>query len=452
MRDGEISPHEASPAPRVVGGTYEIQERIGTGGMGSVWRAVHRVLGTEHAIKFLHGKIAGDTASRTRFEREARLAARLGEKCVNVGRVVDVGVDESDVPYIVMELLRGEDLEARLARDARLPPDFVRDVVHQLCRALTAAHETGVVHRDLKPANVFLCSAGTRGSSKLLVKLLDFGVAKGAEGRGLTATGGVAIGTPQFMSPEQLQASADVDARSDLWALGAIVYRMLVGREAFTGITLEELAMRVMFSPHVNPSAVDPVFGPELDAFMNRALAKKPAHRFQTARELAAALDHALDAPRSESTSDVTASHDADTFRLPVARAPGLAGVAAAVAVVAVLGGLLALRVARAPSPPVDAVASQPLVVRSPRGEVAPSPSPLPSLQGASGPGSAVSGSSASSALPARVPAAASPPAASGAPSSARAPASAQPIRSTAPRGPNLEGKSAAAWKDGNQM
>jgi eukaryotic-like serine/threonine-protein kinase len=433
---------------RVLGGKYELLEEIGAGGMGSVWRAVHLTLGSQLAIKFLHGEVARDAASRARFEREAKLAARLGEKCVNIGRVVDVGVDDANVQYIVMEMLRGEDLETRLTREGALEVPVVCDVAVQLCRALAAAHEEGVVHRDLKPANVFLCKRADPG---LVVKLLDFGVAKAVASRALTTTTGTMIGTPQYMSPEQLQTAADVDARADLWAAGAIVYRMLLGREAFTGDTINELAMRVMFSPHVVPSTVDARFGPEFDAFMARALAKKPAQRFQSAGDFAAALERALAPERSSSPSYAAAIPDAGSFEtLPVGRARGIAraltGLAAAVAVCGVVA--LSMRSAPQPRPDLHATATSPspsTFSRTASSEhslqtmptttvSSPSPAPSPS----------------SSAAPAAQQSA--PPVAQGTPAT-RSPAAVAPTHGTSTaRGPNLEHKSAASWKDGHQM
>ena len=159
----------------LVGERYRVVERLGQGAMGAVWRAEHTSLGSAVAIKFLHQAIASERDARARFVREAKIAARLGELSRHVTRVSDHGVLAGGTPYLVMELLRGEGLDERLKRQARLPMELVVTIATQLCRALQVAHDSGVVHRDLKPANVFLC---VDEDDAPLVKLLDFGVAK----------------------------------------------------------------------------------------------------------------------------------------------------------------------------------------------------------------------------------------------------------------------------------
>ncbi len=269
----------------VVEGKYRLVRAAGEGAMGFVWQAEHVTLGHPVAIKFLHGSVANAAEPRARFEREARLAARLGEASRHITRVMDHGVTVDGTPFLVMEFLHGEGLEVRLKRERRLPLALVAKITAQLCRALVVAHQGGVIHRDLKPANVFLCE-DPDNQNELLVKLLDFGVAK-AEGDENQATrAGALIGTPNYMSPEQITGEP-LDARSDLWAAAAIVYRMAVGRAPFGSGALSELAMRIVATEPPTPTALAPDLPHEFDLWVQKGLAKKPPQRFQTARELA---------------------------------------------------------------------------------------------------------------------------------------------------------------------
>jgi serine/threonine protein kinase len=274
----------------VVAGRYRLLSRIGSGAMGAVWCAEHTTLGHTVAMKLLHATETRDRDSRSRFDREAKIAARLSDSSKHIARVVDHGVLPDGTPYLVMELLKGEGLDARIRREKQLPPLWVLEIVRQLCRALQVAHEAGVVHRDLKPANVFLCE---EEDGNLLVKLLDFGVAKAQlEGASYqTTAAGSLIGTPGYMSPEQFDGATPVDSRADLWAATVMIYRMLAGTEPFTASGLSELALRIVMSNPTPPTQIDPRLPKALDAFVERGLAKKPADRFQTAPELGNALD-----------------------------------------------------------------------------------------------------------------------------------------------------------------
>ncbi len=274
----------------LVADKYKLVATIGEGAMGAVWKAEHVTLGHTVAIKFLHGSVANATEPRARFEREAKLAARLGEASRHITRVMDHGVTPDGTPFLVMEYLQGEGLEVRLKRERRLPIALVAKITTQLSRALHVAHQGGVVHRDLKPANVFLCDSQDDGD--LFVKLLDFGVAKatleGDENQSTRA--GALIGTPNYMSPEQITGEGGVDARSDLWALAAIVYRMAVGRAPFGSGALSELAMRIVSTEPPTPTALAPDLPAEFDLWVQKGLAKKADARFQSARELADSL------------------------------------------------------------------------------------------------------------------------------------------------------------------
>jgi len=274
----------------LVADKYRLLAPRGEGAMGSVWSAVHITLGSQVAIKFLHGSVASSAEPRARFEREAKLAARLGEASRHITRVMDHGVTGEGTPFLVMELLKGEGLDGRLKRERRLPMTLIAKITSHLCRALNVAHGAGVVHRDLKPANVFLCDS--QDESDVFVKLLDFGVAKATleNEENQTTRAGALIGTPNYMSPEQIVGDSAVDSRSDLWAVAAIVYRMAVGKAPFGSGALSELAMRIVSTEPPQPTSLAPDLPPEFDLWVKKGLAKKADQRFQTARDLTDSL------------------------------------------------------------------------------------------------------------------------------------------------------------------
>lgn len=289
MKDAPESENRSLREGLLVADRYRLRERRGTGAWGSVWKAEHVTLGHPVAIKFLHLAVASEAHARARFAREAKILARLGEQSRHVTRVIDHGVLPDGTPFLVMEFLEGEGLDARLHREERLPLELVVTITAQLARALQAAHELGVVHRDLKPANVFLCRDE---DGALLAKLLDFGVAKATIENEpfITSQKGALIGTPNYMSPEQMTDGATVDARADLWALGAMVYRMLTGRPAFGKGAIQELALRILTTDPLKPTEIVPTLPKALDDWFATALAKKPSDRFQSARALAESL------------------------------------------------------------------------------------------------------------------------------------------------------------------
>ncbi len=268
---------------------YRVDAAIASGGSGTVFRASHLALGHDVAVKVLHERSIHEDSLR-RFAREARLAAELGELSRHVARVTDYGV-EAGRPFLVMELLRGEDLRERLEREPCLSPALVVEIVAQLCDGLEVAHDRGVLHRDIKPANVYLARVGTHKRPELVVKLMDFGVATSlAE---VTLRNGLVLGTPAFMSPEQIQG-LPLDARSDLWAVGALVYRMLTGVTPFGVGAAAEVGARIVDEDHDPPSAVASRLPRALDVWMARALAKDPRERFASATELALSLEATL--------------------------------------------------------------------------------------------------------------------------------------------------------------
>ena len=255
--------------------------------MGSVWVAEHLGLRTDVAVKFLSAELASDETSVTRFAREAAAASQV--KSPHVVQMFDHGVTEDGVPFIVMELLDGEDLTRRLQAGA-LPLPMASRIVTQVAKALTRAHEKGIVHRDIKSENIFLCDVG---ENEVFVKLLDFGIAKGGfEGRpmtGHTATGSL-VGTPHYMSPEQAVGARDLDHRSDLWSLGMVTFEALTGRRAFAADTIGALVLEIHTAEMPRMTQVAPGLPVELDAWFFRACARKPEDRFASAKEMSDAL------------------------------------------------------------------------------------------------------------------------------------------------------------------
>jgi serine/threonine-protein kinase len=292
----------------VVAGRFQLVRELGRGGMGAVWRAHHLGLNAPCAIKLMIGDAAGCPDTRARFEAEAHVAAQL--RSPYVVQILDYGVWE-ETPYIVMELLEGEDLDQRLARLGRLDPREVARIARHLSRALAKAHAAGLIHRDLKPANVFL----TIEDDAEVAKILDFGIARQTRTdlAGPKTKTGVVLGTPYYMSPEQARGTGGVDYRSDLWSLGVIVFRCMTGRLPFQSRAFGELLIKIMFSPLPVPSQVAPV--PEgFDAWWARATAREPEARFQSAREMADALEKVVESAPS-AAAQAGASCSSGTLR-----------------------------------------------------------------------------------------------------------------------------------------
>jgi len=273
---------------QVVAQKYRVDRFIGQGGMGVVVAGFHLELDHPVAIKFLVAETGLETEGAERFRREARAAAKIHSE--HVVRVFDVGLLDQRVPYMVMELLHGNDLEQELERRPSLPIVEAVGYVLQAIDAVAEAHSAGIVHRDLKPTNLFLAQ---RADGSRIVKVLDFGISKSlGSGRSrevaLTRTAAF-VGSPLYMSPEQMRSARDVDARADVWALGAILYVMLTGQLPHPGNSLPEVCLAVMNNVPRPLQDFIPA-PPGLDAILMKCLAKEPSHRYATVAELAEQL------------------------------------------------------------------------------------------------------------------------------------------------------------------
>ncbi len=265
----------------------ELLRPLGSGGMGSVWVAQHHGLDVEVAVKFVSSEAAGgDEATTSRFKREAALSAKI--KSPHVVKTFDFGLTDDGVPFIVMELLSGESLGGRLAREGKLLPRDVAVIVAQTAQVLEEAHALGVVHRDIKPDNLFLIEAGY----ELFVKVLDFGIAKQTAKLGVasvTDTGAI-LGTPEYMSPEQLLSPKSADWRADMWALAVVAYRALTGVTPFTGETLPSLSLAICNATYQAPSTLYDGLPEGTDAWFARAFEPKRERRFESVTAMAQAL------------------------------------------------------------------------------------------------------------------------------------------------------------------
>jgi eukaryotic-like serine/threonine-protein kinase len=283
--------HPPTSAPvspgEVLAGKFKVERVLGAGGMGVVVAARHLELDERVAVKFLHPEAMLSGEAGARFVREARAAVKI--KSEHVARVIDVGRLENGAPYIVMEYLEGSDLAARVDQGPLSIEDAV-DYVVQACDAMAEAHALGIVHRDLKPANLFLIR---RSDGAGLVKVLDFGISKvqvpDTADAGLTKTSAV-MGSPFYMSPEQMKSSKDVDSRTDVWSLGVILYELLAGRPPFQGDTLPELLSAIMLEPPPPLQSLRSEIPLPLAAVLTKVLQKDRTQRYQNVGELASAL------------------------------------------------------------------------------------------------------------------------------------------------------------------
>jgi serine/threonine-protein kinase len=398
---------------QVVGGKYRVERVLGEGGMGVVVAATHLQLKERVALKFLLVEVAEGSERTARFLREAQAAVKI--KSEHVARVSDVGTLDGGAPFLVMEYLEGEDLDALLQKRGPLPPAEAVEYVLQACDAIAEAHRAGIVHRDLKPANLFLTS---RSDGSPCVKVLDFGISKvSGEGASLTKTSGY-LGTPLYMSPEQLRSARSVDGRSDIWALGIILFELCTGLSPFDAQSVPELCSMILTATPARLRAIRPELPEGLDAVVARCLKKDVEDRFATIADLAEALapfvpEHARhsvarisrktpareaqrdEAPASAPPFDDTLAASLPTRRLWPIAAAALALCAAIPAAIVTLRGAprtpeaTPSRVAvtgSAATAPSASSAAPPLVVPAAVGSAAAAPQPSESASAAAPP------------------------------------------------------------------
>jgi serine/threonine-protein kinase len=275
----------------LIAGKYRVERVLGAGGMGVVAAATHVDLAQRVAVKFLLREACGDGVAVARFLREARAAVRIQSE--HVARVTDVGTLPDGAPYMVMEYLVGSDLAQLVQANGAVPLEEAVEYVLQACEAVAEAHALGIVHRDLKPSNLFLAR---RADGTPLVKVLDFGISKarvleldGREAASMTATSAM-MGSPLYMSPEQMRSAKNVDARTDVWSLGVILYELLTGKPVYEAETLPGLCAMIASDPVPPLRARRSEIPPGLEEVVLRCLEKDVARRWQSVAELAAAL------------------------------------------------------------------------------------------------------------------------------------------------------------------
>jgi serine/threonine-protein kinase len=295
----------------VVASKYRLVRQLGAGGMGSVWQAVHVVTERDFAIKFLHASCAKSPGLLQRFFQEARVSGKLRHP--SVIEIFDVGTapELEGAPYLVMELLEGASLDGIVRAGGPMPARLVLETIGEAARALAMAHDKGIVHRDLKPANIFLHRPGT---GALVPKVLDFGISKiataGPEVTGLTQTGAV-LGSPLYMSPEQAASDKSIDGRSDVHALGVVMWECLVGDPPFLADTYNNLVVQIITGARPRLRDALPAASDAVVAIVERAMARVREERFQSAGELAAAIDDAVAVmPPPSSLTSRTAAAD----------------------------------------------------------------------------------------------------------------------------------------------
>ncbi len=274
----------------VLAGKYRVDKVLGAGGMGVVVAARHIQLETRVAIKLLLPAMLDNSEAVTRFAREARAASKINNE--HVVRVFDVGTLPSGAPFMVMEFLEGEDLSAWIAQRGPLPVDLAVDFVLQACVAVADAHCLGIVHRDLKPANLFSLR---RSDGQFVIKVLDFGISKVADSGATGPVGSVThtsaiMGSPHYMSPEQMRSSKEVDARADIWALGVILFELLSGSTPFSGETFGDILINLATRPPPPIRSVRPDIPEGLESAILKCLEKDRANRYENVAELSLAL------------------------------------------------------------------------------------------------------------------------------------------------------------------
>jgi len=356
-------------------GKYQLRRQLGRGAMGIVYEAFDTVIERAVALKLLRTDVfAPDQLADmgARFKREAHSAGKLSHP--NIVTIFDYGVHDG-APYIVMDLMSGQELSRKLEAGARLPLHETVKIITELLAALSYAHEGGVVHRDIKPSNLFLLRDGT-------LKVVDFGVAR-VEASELTETGAI-LGTPAYMSPEQF-LGLPVDGRSDLFSVGIILYHLLTGDRPFAG-SPTTIMQKVLRQDPIDPTALNPMLAPDWDTVIKRALAKKPEHRFQSARQFSDAIRFVMEGkalPKApEFLNDATVQVPPPPKAEPAAPArqnrSWIYGVVGAVAAAAAAAGTAVYVMRPQPQPPAPVVAVAPPPAPKPAPVVVEAPKPAP--------------------------------------------------------------------------
>lgn len=390
-------------------GAYRVAAKVGEGGMGMVWLAEHVMLGRRAALKMLHARYTAQPELVTRFFNEARAAAAISDP--GIVQIFDFGFHTDGTAYIAMEMLDGEALDRRLDRLHRLGVIEALRIVRQLATSLAAAHERGIIHRDLKPENVFLVrDAEVSGGER--AKILDFGIAKLVDARGVKTHTAAVLGTPAFMSPEQCRGSGSVDHRTDIYSLGCLLFTLLAGRPPFVAEGAGELISMHLREPAPALSSVMEGMPRDVERLVARCLEKDPGRRYSSAAQLAADIERilwlpeistALTKPLAESSGSAWANAAVTTLGRGAREASSargrrgrlLWGGAAMAVVGGVLGGVLVERMAleaqapsKEPPPPQKAPAlalplpvPKPAILSEPEPAEPPAPAPAPSKE-----------------------------------------------------------------------
>jgi len=305
--DEPVGPTEGT----VIAGKYRLERLIARGGMGAVWEGCDEALERPVAVKFMAPTIAASKSLRARFLREAKAAAQL--RTSHVVQIFEHGVHDK-LPFIVMELLEGEELHQKLKRERRIPLVTAAKIVTQTAKALRRAHAKGIIHRDLKPQNIFLA----RQDDEEIVKILDFGIAKNVapDSNGDTTKTGQVLGSPNYMSSEQARGFKDVDHRTDLWSLGVIIFRMVTGKPAFRGEAAGDVIVKICTDTLPVASQVATDLPVAIDRFLEKALDRDRDGRFQSATELAEAFVETVRLCGNVAWAD-TSGRDADNLSQP---------------------------------------------------------------------------------------------------------------------------------------
>jgi eukaryotic-like serine/threonine-protein kinase len=275
-----LPPPTATPAPHVLGDRYEIVGLVGAGGMGTVYRARDKELDEVVALKLLRRDLLDQPGMLERFRQEVKLARRVTHR--NVARTYDIGESDGE-KFLTMEFVEGQSLSSRLAHEGALALDVALDVADGICAGLSAAHDAGIVHRDLKPDNVMIAADGR-------IVLTDFGIARALADPNQKATVGVMLGTPAYMAPEQVEGAKDLDARADIYALGAILYECLTGASAWSGDSVWGVAAARLLNPPPDPRAKRADVPPSIAQLIQKCMARRREDRFATAREVSTVL------------------------------------------------------------------------------------------------------------------------------------------------------------------